>query len=108
MFDEVSFRTLNVWKLNDPHFARHFEDYYATSKYTNLTEYCSEKGHLEFLKCAHMNGCPWGSRTCTLAAENGYLECLKYAHENECPWNGWVCSYAAGNGHLACFMVICT
>ena len=24
-----------------------------------------------------------------MAAENGHLECLKYAHENGCPWNEW-------------------
>ena len=24
--------------------------------------------------------------TCS-AAENGHLECLKYAHENGCPWD---------------------
>ena len=25
------------------------------------------------------------------AAENGHLECLKYAHENGCPWDEMTC-----------------
>ena len=26
---------------------------------------------------------------CYWAAKNGHLNCLKYAHENGCPWNQW-------------------
>ena len=33
------------------------------------------------------NGCPWSEETCFEAALNGHLECLKYAHENGCPWD---------------------
>ena len=37
------------------------------------------------------------------AAQNGHLECLKYAHENGCPWDEEeTCRYAAFNGHLEC------
>jgi len=43
-------------------------------------------GHLERLKFAHENGCPWDEDTCEIAAENGHIECLKYAHENGCPY----------------------
>ena len=49
---------------------------------------CSEaafNGHLECLKYAHENGCPWTEYTCSHAAKNGHLECLRYAHENGCP-----------------------
>ena len=47
----------------------------------------AEGGHLECLKYAHENGCPWDEWTCSMAAFNGHLECLKYAHENGCPWD---------------------
>ena len=42
----------------------------------------AKNGHLECLKYAHENGCPWDGETCSNAAKNGHLECLKYAHEN--------------------------
>ena len=45
----------------------------------------ARNGHLECLKYAHENGCPWDKFTCADAARNGHLECLKYAHENDCP-----------------------
>ena len=31
---------------------------------------------------------------CNLAAKNGHLECLKYAHENGCPWDEDTCYHA--------------
>ena len=52
----------------------------------------TESGHLECLKYAHENGCPWDEDTCSYAADNGYLECLKYAHENGCPSENSGCS----------------
>ena len=36
--------------------------------------------HLEFIKYAHKNGCPWNKNTCLEAAKHGHLECLEYAH----------------------------
>ena len=33
--------------------------------------------------------------TCQNAAENGHLEVLKWARENGCPWNELTCSCAA-------------
>ena len=45
-------------------------------------------GHLECLRYAHENGCPWDGATCASAARGGHLECLRYAHENGCPWGG--------------------
>jgi hypothetical protein len=43
-------------------------------------------GHLEVLKYAHENGCPWNQTMCSEAARNGQLEVLKYGHEDGCPW----------------------
>ena len=48
-------------------------------------------GHIECLKYAHENECPWDEKTCCGAAETGHLECLKYAHENGCPWDEDTC-----------------
>ena len=42
-------------------------------------------GHLEVLKWARENGCPWDSFTCSYAALNGHLEVLRWAKENGCP-----------------------
>ena len=46
----------------------------------------AKNGHLEVLKWARENGCPWDWRTCTYAALNGHLEVLKWARENGCLW----------------------
>jgi hypothetical protein len=53
-------------------------------------------GHLEVLKWARTNGCPWDKETCTFAAAEGHLECLKWAHTNGCPWDKETCSTARG------------
>ena len=90
-------------------------------------EYSCSKGaknnHLECLKYAHENNCPWDekiinkiklyneteykyitctSTACIVASSHGHLECLKYAHENGCPWNYITTLVAAKNGHLEC------
>ena len=57
-------------------------------------------GHLEVLKWARENGCPWDEETCWKAAERGHLEVLQWARENGCPWNELTCAYAALGGHL--------
>ena len=59
-----------------------------------------QNGHLECLKYAHENGCPWDRWTCERAAKNAHLECLKYAHENGCSSDERACWNAALNGHL--------
>jgi hypothetical protein len=33
-----------------------------------------KNGHLEVLRCAHENGCPWDEDSGMVAAENGHLE----------------------------------
>ena len=64
-------------------------------------------GHLDCLRYAHENGCPWDKRTCDNAAYYGHLECLKYAHENGCPWDEETCEEAAKYGHLECLKYAC-
>jgi len=74
----------------------------------NNRNYCKQaalNGHLECLRYAHENNCPWGDwgeGICSCAAKNGHLECLRYAHENGCPWNKYTYRYAAKYGHLKC------
>jgi hypothetical protein len=41
-----------------------------------------EGGHLEILKWARENGCPWNELTCASAARGGHLTVLKWAREN--------------------------
>ena len=33
------------------------------------------------------NGCHWDELTCATAAQYGHLEILKWARENGCPWH---------------------
>jgi hypothetical protein len=47
----------------------------------------AKRGHLEVLKWARANGCPWTSDTCSYAAKGGHLQVLKWARANGCPWN---------------------
>ena len=62
--------------------------------------WAAKNGHLDVLKWARSEGCPWNSWTCTNAARNGYLDILKWARANGCPWDAWTCAYAANDGHL--------
>ena len=67
----------------------------------------AKNGHIECLKYAHENRCPWDEQTCWEAAESGSLECLKYSHENGCPWDEMTCSNAAKKGHVECLRYAC-
>jgi hypothetical protein len=42
-------------------------------------------GHLEVLKWARENDCPWDELTCVSAAKHGHLEVLQWARTNGCP-----------------------
>jgi hypothetical protein len=53
--------------------------------YRNTCEEAASGGHLEVLKYAHENGCPWNELICANAARYGHLEVLKYLHQNGCP-----------------------
>jgi len=64
--------------------------------------FAASNGHLECLKYAHENGCPWDKRTCDNTARYGHLDCLEYAHERGCPWDEVTCEEAAKYGHLEC------
>jgi len=80
----------------------------AERKRTNVTEkekeelvnYAAQRGHLEVLKWARENGCPWYEKTCAYAAAGGHLEVLKWARANGCPWDERTCTHAAEGGHL--------
>jgi hypothetical protein len=48
---------------------------------------------LKALRCAE--NFPWDERTCGIAAMGGHLEVLKWARVNGCPWGVWTCAYAA-------------
>ena len=41
--------------------------------------------HLEILKWARGQGCPWNERTCRYAAGMGHFELLKWARGQGCP-----------------------
>ena len=57
-------------------------------------------GHLDILKWARANGCPWSEETCEEAAWGGHLETLQWARANGCPWDESTCFGAALGGHL--------
>ena len=60
----------------------------------------AECGHLEVLKWALEEACPLHESPCDAAARGGYLSVLMWARENRYPWNETTCAYAAQNGHL--------
>ena len=56
-------------------------------------------GYLSLLKDRHTRGVLKYKRyLCECAAERGHLEVLKWACENDCPWGTSTCAYAAGHG----------
>ena len=59
-----------------------------------------EGGHLDVLKWARANGCPWDDWTCTEARWGDHLNVLKWACANDCPWDMDTCEFAALGGHL--------
>ena len=52
-------------------------------------------GHLEMLKWARSQGCPWDAETSLHAANSGHLEVLKWARSQGCPWDKADCLYEA-------------
>ena len=51
----------------------------------NFCADAAAEGHLNVLRWARENGCPWDERTCKLAAEEGHLEVFNWACANGCP-----------------------
>ena len=68
----------------------------------DVRERAAEGGHLEVLKWARANKCPWDEWTCKLAAAGGHLEVLKWARENDCPWDWRTCACAASTATSRC------
>jgi hypothetical protein len=60
----------------------------------------AQGGHLEVLRWARANGCPWDEATCASAAESGHFEVLRWARANGCPWDEATCASAAESGHF--------
>eukprot|EP00951_Prasinocladus_malaysianus_P022515 scaffold188889_cov44-Prasinocladus_malaysianus.AAC.1 len=60
----------------------------------------AESGHLEVLKWARENGCPWNEHTCAYAAWGGHLEVLQWARENGCPWGEYTSELAVEGDYL--------
>lgn len=69
--------------LNDPIELVHLIKYKRLWT-VSTTVWAAMNGHLDCLKYAHENGCPWDSQTTALAAEYGHLDCLEYARKNGC------------------------
>jgi hypothetical protein len=44
----------------------------------------AEYGHLEVLKYAHANGCPWDYETCAQAEKNEHTDVLEWARLHGC------------------------
>ena len=65
-----------------------------------VSRVAAKNGHLDVLKWARTNGCPWNGCTCANAALGGYLDVLRWARANGCPWDERTCSWAAECGHL--------
>ena len=57
-------------------------------------------GHLETLKWARANGCPWDEGTCYNAMYWGHLELLRWARENGAPWEELTSRVAASKGYV--------
>ena len=47
--------------------------------------YAAEVGHLDVLKWARANDCPWNSTILKYAEISGHVELLEWARENGCP-----------------------
>ena len=60
----------------------------------------AEGGHLEILRWAHENGCPWDEDTCAAAARCEDLAVLQWLRENGCPWDAETCWSAVDMGDV--------
>ena len=69
-------------------------------RYFGVLFFLRKRGHLDVLRWARENGCPWDEWTCSFAAHDGQLEVLKYARENGCPWTENTRRLAATKGYV--------
>ena len=58
------------------------------------------RGHLEVLKWACANGCPWNKWTCIRALEGGHLELFRWAFANGAPCDGDTVQLAKEKGYV--------
>jgi hypothetical protein len=49
--------------------------------------YAAKGGHLDVLKWAHEQGCPWDELTCAHAADGRHVQVLKWIYEQGGPWD---------------------
>ena len=75
---------------------KHMHSRGRLSRKKALCEDAARGGHLDVLKWARENDCPWDEDTCWRAAVGGDA---KWARANGCPWNKRTCS-GGGGGHL--------
>ena len=52
----------------------------------------AKKGHLDVLRWARENGCPWDNETTHQAVRGGHRKVFQWARQNGCPWeqNTWL------------------
>ena len=68
----------------------------------NMQHLCNDaaaEGHLDALKWAWENGCPWYEDICACAAKGGHLQVLKWARKNGCSWDSRTREAADWHGH---------
>jgi hypothetical protein len=75
---------------------------FASRNWYEITEIAARYGDILYLDFCHMRGNQLNEMVCAQAAFSGHLDCLRYARENRCPWDANVCLYAARNGHIDC------
>ena len=76
---------------------------FGYSKGYNLKNVCTYAvigGHIDILKWARENGCPWDETTIVSAIKNGHLDVTKFILEQECLYKGNICNCAITFGQL--------
>lgn len=79
-----------------------YEQMFYDHTFKLTTRSAALNGHLNCLKYAHENGCPWDIETTKYAVMGGHLDCLIYAHKNGCPWDPETAQYAASYCNFEC------
>ena len=72
----------------------------ANACHQSVCNLAARGGHLEVLKWARANECPWDDYMCAEAASGGHLEVLQWLRAEKCPWDKRTCKFAAECGHL--------
>lgn len=66
---------------------------------SNVCAEAAKAGHLDVLKLARAQGCPWDASTCIAAARHGHLHILQWARRHGCAWD----LRSEGKGYYADF-----